>query len=138
RTGQGDITATRVTGTGTITYANVTELVGQEGVQLGEQDGKLAVKAKRKFGAQTVEVNGTATMTVSGNTVGVRFERVTAPGLPSLPFVTNLLTTYANNLSFKFELPPLPLGLKVTKLQPTPAGLVVTAAADEVPLTNGG
>lgn len=136
RTGQGEITASRVTGTGTIAYADVTALANQEGVQLGEKDGLLAVKAQRKFGAQTVAVDGKAKLTIEGNTVQVRFEQVTAPGLPSIPLIDNLLTTYAKNLSFAFQLPALPLGLKVTKLQPTPGGLVVEAAADQVPLTN--
>jgi hypothetical protein len=139
RTRQGDIIATTVTGTGTIDYAKLAELSGQDGVQLAEKDGKLAVTAPLTVLNQKVTINGTANLEVaSGNVVRVRFEQVTAEGLPNVPLVDTALNNYARSLSVDLKIPALPLKLKVQKVQPTPAGLVVTAGANEVPLNAGG
>jgi hypothetical protein len=139
RSRQGDIIATTVTGEGTIDYATLETLVDREGVKLGEKDGKLAVTAPVTVLNQQVTVNGTANLTVvKGNTIQMRFEQVTAEGLPAIPLVQNLLSSYAKQISVDIKVPALPLKLAVQKVQPTPSGLVVTAAADEVPLNAGG
>ena len=139
RTRQGDIIATTVTGAGTVDYATLATLTGREGVRLGEKNGKLAVTAPVKVLDQTVTVNGTANLTVAeGNLVKMRFEQVTAEGLPSIPLVQNLLNNYAKQISVDIRVPALPLGLAVQKVQPTADGLVVTAGASEVPLNAGG
>jgi hypothetical protein len=141
RTRRGDIIATTVSGAGTVDYATLTELVNRDGVKLAEKDGKLAVTGPVEVPVvnQTVEVNGTANLeVVDGNVIRVRFEQVTAPGLPDIPLVRNLLNNYARQISFDVRLPELPLKLTVQKVQPTPAGLVVTAGAKEVPLNAGG
>jgi hypothetical protein len=88
---------------------------------------------------QTVTINGTATLDVAdGNVVRVRFDQVTAAGLPDVPLVQNALTNYARQLSVDLKVPALPLKLVVQEVRPTAAGLVVTAAANEVPLNAGG
>jgi hypothetical protein len=139
RTQQGDIIATTVTGAGTVDYATLAQLTGREGVQLGEKDGKLAVTAPLEILNQTVTINGTATLEVAdGNVVQVRFDQVTAEGLPDIPLVQNALNNYAKQLSVDLNVPALPLKLVVQEVQPTPAGLAVTAAANEVPLNSGG
>ena len=139
RTGQGDIIATTVTGAGTVDYATLAALTDREGVKLAEKDGKLAVTAPLEVLNQTVTVNGTANLEVAANNVvRVRFEQVTAEGLPDIPLVQNALNNYAKQISVDLAVPALPLKLAVQKVQPTPAGLVVTAAADEVPLNAGG
>jgi hypothetical protein len=139
RSGQGDIIATTVTGTGTVDYATLAQLSGEEGVKLAEKDGKLAVTAPLTVLNQKVTINGTANLEVaSGNVVRVRFEQVTAEGLPNVPLVDTALNNYARSLSVDLKIPALPLKLKVQKVQPTPAGLVVTAGAKEVPLNAGG
>ena len=134
RTRQGDIIATTVTGTGTLDYATLAELTDREGVKLGEKDGKLAVTAPVTILNNQVTVNGTANLTVKGNIVSMRFDQVTAEGLPAVPLVQNLLNSYAKQISIDIRIPALPLKLQVEKVQPTAAGLVVTAAAKEVPL----
>jgi hypothetical protein len=138
RTGSGDIVAGTVTGTGTIDYASVAALSGREGVRLTERNGKLAVTAPLSAVGQTFMVNGTANLTVKGNVVQVRFDQLTAEGLPALPLVQNLLDSYAKQISVDLRIPALPLKLAVQKVQPRPEGLVVTAGADEVPLNTGG
>jgi hypothetical protein len=134
RTQRGDIVATAVTGAGTVDYATLADLVGKDGVKLGAKDGKLAVTAPVTVLNQTVTVNGTADLTVKNNVVSLRFEQVTAPGLPQVPLVQNLLNNYAKQISIDLRIPALPLKLAVQKVQPTAAGLVVTATANEVPL----
>ncbi|MDT5041241.1 MAG: hypothetical protein QOE51_2226 [Actinoplanes sp.] len=134
----GKIVATTVTGAGTIDYATVQSLVEQQGVHLGEKDGKLTVTAPVKILQQTVTVNGTATVSVQDNIVSVHFDSVSAPGLPQIPLVQNLLTNYAKNLSVTVKIPALPLKLAVQKVQPTAAGLVITAGASDVQLNAGG
>jgi hypothetical protein len=139
RSGRGDIIATTVTGTGTIDYATVAQLSGKDGVKLAEKDGKLAVTAPLTVLNQEVTINGTANIEVaSGNVVRVRFEQVTAEGLPNVPLVDTALNNYAKSLAVDLKIPALPLKLQVQKVQPTPAGLVVTAGAKEVTLNAGG
>jgi hypothetical protein len=139
RTRQGDIIATTVTGAGTVDYATLAELTEREGVKLGEKDGKLAVTAPLDILNQTVTINGTANLEIAdGNVVRVRFDKVTAEGLPNIPLVQNALNNYAKQISVNLQVPALPLDMKVQEVRPTPAGLVVTAGADEVPLNAGG
>jgi len=138
RSGNGDIIATTVTGAGTIDYATVEKLSGQQGVKLAEKDGKLAVTAPVKILNQTVTVTGVADLTVKNNVVSVHFEQVSSPGLPQVPLVQNLLNNYAKQLSVNVQIPALPLKLAVQKVQPTAAGLVVTAGANDVQLNGGG
>lgn len=138
RSGRGDIVAGTVTGTGTVDYATVAELTGKQGVKLGEQNGKLAVTAPVTILQQQVTVHGTANLTVKDNVVSLRFEQVTAEGLPNVPLVQGLLDNYARQISVDVPLPALPLKLVVQKVQPTAAGLVVTAGSRDVPLNTGG
>lgn len=139
RTRQGDIVAGTITGTGTVDYTQLAELTGREGVKLAERDGKLAVTAPLDILNQTVTINGTANLEVTGdNVVRVRFDQVTAEGLPDIPLVQNALTNYARQLSVDLRVPALPLELAVEKVQATPQGLAVTASADNVPLNSAG
>ncbi|HET6530431.1 MAG TPA: DUF2993 domain-containing protein [Actinoplanes sp.] len=139
RTRQGDIIATTVTGTGTVDYTTLEQLTEKDGVELAEKDGKLAVTAPLEVLGQQVTINGTANLDVAeGNVVRVRFDEVTAEGLPNIPLVQQVLTNYAKQISVDLRVPDLPMKLVVQKVQPTPAGLVVTAGADEVPLNAGG
>jgi hypothetical protein len=139
RNRQGDIIATSVSGAATIAYSDLAGLSGQKDVKLSEKDGKLAVTAPIRILNQTLTLNGTAALAVGkDNTVQLRFDDVSVDGLPDNPIAQNLVSGYAKQLGFSLKVPTLPLGLKVTKAEPTPAGLVVTAEATEVPLNSGG
>jgi hypothetical protein len=137
RTRRGSIVASTVTGTGTVGYATVEQLVDKQGLKLAEKDGKLAVTAPLTVLNQQVTVRGTADVAVRNNLVSLRFEQVTADGLPDIPLVQNLLNNYARQISIDLRLPQLPLKLVVQKVEPTATGLVVTADANEVPLNAG-
>ena len=138
RSGNGQITATTVTGTGVLDYPSLAALIERKGVTLGERDGKLTVKGPVEAVGRTFDVSGTADLTVKGDVVQVRFAQLTAEGLPNIPLVQNLINGYAKQISVDLKVPDLPLQLAVQKVEPRPEGLVFTAAADEVPLNSGG
>jgi hypothetical protein len=134
RTGQGEIVASNVTGVGTIDYTSLADMIGQEGIKLVERDGKLNATLPVEVLGQSFELNGIATVAVENNTVQVRFETLTADGLPNNPLVQNLVSGYAEQLSLNVALPALPFGLTVTDIKPAAEGLQVTATAKDVPL----
>jgi len=138
RTRRGTIVATTVTGVGTIGYPQLTDLIGQKGLTLKESGGKLVGAAPVQALGQTFTITGAATLAVEDGVVQVRFSDVTAQGLPDVPLVRNIIDSYVQRLAVDLKVPALPLKLKVQKVQPTAAGLVVTAAASEVPLNAGG
>jgi len=138
RTRQGNIVATSVTGAGTIDYAQLVTLIGQKGLTLKESGGKLVGAAPVQALGQTFNVTGTATLVVKDGAVQVRFSDITAQGLPDAPLVRNLIDSYAQRLAVDLKVPVLPLKLKLEKVQPTSAGLVLTAGANNVPLNAGG
>jgi hypothetical protein len=126
------------TGNGDIGYAALTQLIAQKGLTLQEKNGKLVAAAPVQALGQTFNVSGEAALTVVNGTVQVRFSKVTADGLPDVPLVRNLIDSYAQRLSLDLKVPALPLKLTVQKVQPTPAGLVVTAGANNVSFNSGG
>ncbi|MFI5932597.1 DUF2993 domain-containing protein [Actinoplanes sp. NPDC051494] len=138
RTGTGDIVAGTVTGTGTIEYPDLATLIDQDGLTLGEKDGKLVGSAPIQAVGQTFQVTGTADLAVADGVVQVRFSDVTAAGLPDIPLVNNLVDNYVKQLAYNLDVPALPLNLKVQKVEPRPEGLVVTTGAENVPLNSGG
>jgi hypothetical protein len=138
RSQQGNIVATTVTGAGTIDYPQLTELIGQKGLTLKESGGKLVGATPVQALGQTFNVTGAATLTVKDGVVQVRFSDVTAAGLPDVPLVRNIIDSYVQRLAVDLKVPELPLKLEVQKVQPTAAGLVVTAGAHDVPLNAGG
>ena len=138
RTGNGEITAGTVTGSGLIDYAQLAELVGQPGVTLGEKDGKLVGSAPVTALGQTVNVSGNADLTVKGDVVQVRFSDVKAAGLPDNALVRGLINSYVQKLAFNLTVPALPLDLKLQKVEPQADGLKITAAASNVALNSAG
>jgi hypothetical protein len=138
RTGNGDIVAGTVTGVGTLSYANLADLIGQEGLKLSERDGKLVGAAPFQALGQTFNATGTANLEVKDGVVSVTFADVTAAGLPNIPLVRTLVDNYVKQLAFDLKVPALPLGLKVQKVEPRADGLFVTTGASNVSLSSGG
>jgi hypothetical protein len=138
RTGNGDIVAATVTGVGTLSYPDLAELIGQQGLKLSERDGKLTGAAPFQALGQTFNATGTANLAVKDGVVSVTFADVTAEGLPNIPLVRTLVDNYVKQLAFDLEVPALPLGLKVQKVEPRPDGLYVTTGASNVSLSSGG
>jgi hypothetical protein len=139
RSGQGDVVASTVDGTATVSYASVAELTERPGLQLAEEGGKLVGTAPLDLFGQRVTVRGAAGLSVDDKgQIRVKFERLTADGLPNLPGAQALISAYAQKISFTVPLPELPFQLVVRDVQVRPEGLVVTAAARDVPLNTAG
>ena len=136
RSGNGEVTAGSVTGAGLIDYAQIVQLVGQPGVKLSEQSGKLVGSAPVQALGQTFTISATAELNVQGDLVQVRFSDVKAAGLPDNGLVRGLVNTYVQKLAFNLRIPALPLDLKVKSVQPQADGLKITAAASHVSLNS--
>jgi hypothetical protein len=131
----GEVIAGSVTGAGTIGYAEITTLVNQDGLRLSERDGKLAASVQLEIpGQPSIEVSGITNLTVENGSLRVRFSEVTSKDLPALPF----LQTMIDALAYDLKIPELPLNLVVRDVQVLPAGLRVTADANDVNLSAGG
>ncbi|GAA4593972.1 hypothetical protein BJY16_001166 [Actinoplanes octamycinicus] len=138
RSGQGTVVAGTLTGTGTLDYPQLVELIGQKGLKLAEKDGKLVGSAQVAALGQQFDVSGTAKLTVVDGGIRVRFADVKAANLPDLPVIQNLVQSYVDKLSLDLPAPELPLQLKVRTLTPEPDGLKVTFGANDVNLNAGG
>ncbi|MCW3812971.1 DUF2993 domain-containing protein [Micromonospora sp. DR5-3] len=136
RSGQGDVVAESVDGRATISYDSLAKMLDRPGLTLGERDGKLTVTAPADILGVKLTVHGTADLTVAGGKVALRFNDLTAEGLPNLPMAKALLANYARSISINVPLPELPFQLAVRKVEPKPEGLVVTADAKNVPINS--
>ncbi|MBF9135097.1 DUF2993 domain-containing protein [Plantactinospora sp. S1510] len=137
RSGQGEVTAETVQGTATVAYDSVVALIDQPGVELREQDGKLAVTASVRVPIleQNLTVRGTAKLTVQGTDIVVDVDQLTADDLPENPLVQSFITGFAKDLSVKVPLPALPFDLELQEVRPLPNGLAVTGSARNVSLS---
>jgi len=138
RSGNGEVTAGSVIGTGLIDYAQIAQLAGQPGVKLAEQNGKLVGSAPVQVLGQTFTISATAALKVQGDLVQVSFSDVKAEGLPDNALVRGLVNTYVQKLAFNLRIPALPLDLKVKSVEPQADGLKITAAASHVSLNSSG
>lgn len=138
RSGQGEVVAGSVTGTGTVSYDSLAARLDQEGLRLGERDGKLVVTAPVDILGERLPVTGTADLKVDQGRVALRFTNLAAEGMPSGPLARVLLNNFAQGISVDVPLPELPFDLTVREVRPLPEGLQVTAEAAEVPINAAG
>ncbi|MFY1689554.1 DUF2993 domain-containing protein [Plantactinospora sp. WMMB782] len=137
RSGQGEVTAKTVQGTGTVTYDSVVALIDRPGVQLREQEGKLGVTAPVQVPIinQELTVQGTANVTVDGDDIVIAFDRLSSADLPDNPVIQTFVNNFARQLTVRVPLPPLPFALQLHEVRPLPNGLSVTASASDVALS---
>ncbi|GIJ07505.1 DUF2993 domain-containing protein [Micromonospora andamanensis] len=139
RTGQGEVVAETVNGTGTISYQSLAALLDREGLTLGERDGQLAVTAPVDVLGQRLTVTGTADIVVGEEgQVALKFDDLNAEGLPDVPLARTLVNNFARSISVDVPLPELPFQLTVREVRPQPQGLTVTADARDVPINSAG
>ncbi|MEV4710597.1 DUF2993 domain-containing protein [Micromonospora sp. NPDC049374] len=139
RTGQGEVVAETVNGTGTISYQSLSALLDREGLTLGERDGQLAVTAPVDILGQRLTVTGTADIVVGEQgQVSLKFDDLDAEGLPNVPLARILVNNFARSISVDVPLPELPFQLTVREVRPQPQGLTVTADARDVPINSVG
>ncbi|MGI5213122.1 LmeA family phospholipid-binding protein [Plantactinospora sp. CA-290183] len=137
RTGQGEVTARTVDGTGTISYDSVVALIDRPGVTLREQGGKLAISAPVQVPIinQELTLRGIADLTVVKGEVVINFSELTADDLPNNATIRAFISTFAQQLSVTVPLPPLPFALEVREVRALPNGLAVAATARDVALS---
>jgi hypothetical protein len=138
RSGTGQIVAGQVTGTGVVDYPQLVKLIGQSGLTLSEQGGKLTGSAPVQVLGQTATLIGTAELSIRNGALRVRFTNVSAKGLPDTSPVRALIDAYVKNLALDIKLPALPLKLAVQKVDPQADGLHFTAGASDVQLNSSG
>jgi hypothetical protein len=132
--GEGRVVAERVSGTATIGYASVADLIKQPGLRLSEQDGHLLVSVPVEVLGQKLTLTGTAALAMAGGKIRVRFHDLKADGVPDIPAAQSLINQIAERISVDVALPALPFDLAVQKVTPRPDGLAITATARGVPL----
>jgi hypothetical protein len=139
RSGQGEVRAGTVTGTGTLDYALLADATGQEGLQLAEKDGKLVGSGVVKISkTQEIPLSAAAELKVVDGKVQVRFSDVTAQGVPDNPLIRTQVNSFVERMAFELDVPKLPLNLVIQELTPLPEGIRVTLGATDVPLAAGG
>ncbi|MEV4539926.1 DUF2993 domain-containing protein [Asanoa sp. NPDC049518] len=134
RSGQGDVIAKTVDGTGTITYESVTALIDQPGLKLSEREGKLLASAPVEVLGQRFTVNGAAELSVQGRQIKINLKDATADGLPAVPLAQQVVANFIQRISINVDVPALPFNMELKKVEPTTDGLAVTATAKDVPL----
>jgi hypothetical protein len=132
--GEGDVVAQQVSGTATVGYASVVELIDQPGLRLSERDGRLLVSLPVEVLGQQVTLTGVANLTLADSKIRVRFQDLNAEGVPDIPAARSLVNQIADRISVDVALPALPFALQIQDVIPRPEGLAVTATARGVPL----
>ena len=132
--GQGDVVAESVQGTATIGYASVAQLIEQPNLRLAERGGRLVASLPAELLGQKFTLTGEAELKVVEGKIQLRFQELSAEGIPAVPAVRNLISGYARQLSIDIALPALPFALELQDVKVLPEGLAVTATARDVPL----
>jgi len=137
RSGQGTITADKVTGTAVVPWDVVVKQTKFKDLTLSaDADGTLKVAGNATLGGFTIPLTGSAQVTLASPTkLRVRVTDLTGTDANLNALVKSLIQAYKDKLVFEFALPKLPYDLKLQKIRPTPDGLDITAYAENVPLT---
>jgi hypothetical protein len=137
RTGEGEVIAETVEGTGTISYQTVADFINQPGLTLREEQGRLRVSAPLTVLGQEFTINGAAELTVDDEgRVFLGFDDLSAEGLPDNQVARQAINAYAQQISVELPVPEMPFALQVRDVQTLPQGLAVTATARDVPLNS--
>jgi hypothetical protein len=140
RSGQGSITAGKVTGSSVVPWDVVIAAAKLKDLALSaNEDGSLKVRGTVSFAGISVPLTGTARVSVGGPSslrVQVTELQGTSSGLNSV--VKSLIDAYKDRLVFNVAVPKLPYDLKLSKVNPTANGLDLQVFADNVPLMKSG
>ncbi|WP_020520656.1 LmeA family phospholipid-binding protein [Catelliglobosispora koreensis] len=121
--------ATRMTGTGTLSYADLAKASGLKDVSLGGDGELLQVSGMVPLAG---EVKGSARVTVVSGQVHLEVMSLSASNLTAQ--ANKIVNDYRSLLNRSFALPPLPFGLKLENVRPTPGGVIAEVSATEVEL----
>jgi hypothetical protein len=123
-----------VSGTVSVTYADLAAAFPADVVSLSDDGGRLRVTGRVSVLGQQVAATGEAAVQLHGDTVDVVVGHVavSSPVAASIP--DSLLTSLASDLSFQANVGRLPFGLRLTNVAVQPNGLAVSASARGVVL----
>ena len=137
RSGEGTITADKITGTSVVPWDVVVKQTKFKDLTLSaDADGTLKVAGEATLGGFTIPLTGSAKVTLAGPAkLRVQVTDLSGTDANLNALVKGLISAYKDKLVFDVALPKLPYDLKLQKVTPTPAGLDITAYAENVPLT---
>lgn len=142
--GTGDVTADRVTGTARIGWDSVADLIDLSGFGGGGatvtalSDGRVQITAPIEVDGLNTDVTATGSFELADSSVRVKIDKIDAGEGDVPPALQRLMTAVERELSFTIRVPRLPYDLKLVKATARPDGVMVTAAASDVPLRSGG
>jgi len=127
----GPVTVARLSGHGTVTYAEVLRQVGIEGLRLGDAgDGR--VRVRRDVAVQGVTATATATAQVESRGQRLRVVPTSLDIEGGGAVADALADTFADQLSFTYSMRALPDGVTVDRVVPGADGFVVTVSGRDL------
>ncbi len=121
--------ADRVTGMGTLSYADVVAAAGLSSITLSGDGNLLHINGLIPIAG---ELHGSAKVTVIDGKVRLQVIELTAANL--IPAAQALVDQYKSKLARTFTLPALPFNLKLESVTPAPGGLQIGVSAKDVVL----
>ena len=141
--GTGDVVADKVTGTATISWANVRPLLQLAGLPKGIDPSKAELKVLNNqvqlrvpftINGQNFAVTAKGTLIVNSGEIQIRLDEVGSDAGAAPQFVQNLIKQYQKRLTARIKIPALPFKMVVNKVESSPSGLLMIASADNVKL----
>jgi len=139
---QGQVTADVVTGTASMTWESVRNLLDLAGVpgidpsvvQISVVDNQVRLRIPLTIVGRNVTITAGGTLTVANGQVRFQVSQVTPEGEGIPDYVTNVISQYKQRLSVKVNVPQMPYKLTLKKVESSSHGIVATASADQVVL----
>lgn len=126
-----DVTAGRLDATVDITLAEIVSRLGVRDLQANGDNGKVRFNAPSPVSMIPGRIEGLGTLRLDGNRVWLDVEQLSAGGVPLPP---SLVEQASQRFMAGYQLPPLPLGLKVTAIAVVDDLVSARAAASDVSL----
>jgi hypothetical protein len=121
----------RVDGTATVAYSVVAAQIGGD-TELAEDGGRLRVTRTVEVFGRSLKLTALGSLTLDGNDLVYSVEEASGAGLEVPQAV---IDRAGDLLDFRFTVPALPFGLRLTGVTPTPGGVVVDVSAQDTVLT---
>ncbi len=121
----------QVEGTATLAYSVVAAEIGGD-TQLGEDGGRLRVTRTVEVFGRSLKLTALGSLTLDGNDLVYSVDEASGAGLEVPKAV---LDRAGDLLDFRFAVPALPFGLRLTGVTPTPGGVVVDVSARDTVLS---
>lgn len=128
--GSGTITAGQATGTATVPYSAVNEHL-PAGVTVSADGSDLKMSGTTSYLGHQVPFSATASVGVAGDRVTISPHDLTIDGQGRIP------ASVVGPLTVALPVSGLPMHLSLNSVQPTPSGLRVSVAAQNVQFTSG-